>query len=123
MAKKYRKARFPHYIWEIVLRMTAQGYSCREIEGEMKARGVKIDHSTISRFLKAHPDLPVTLPIPSKRMMVERSITNIEGKDVHVSVLVNPQMQIVDFYVSDQAGVAEATHFFSQLEQQTILAQ
>ena len=93
------------------------GVSYRDLEQMLEERGVKVDHSTINRWVifyaskLAHKLKKYWKPKSNKTWYVDETYIKVKGKWTYLYRAVNKQGETIDFYLSPSRDGESAEHF------------
>ena len=112
-----------HFLKDIILYVVffyvSQGVFYRSLEAIMEERGVKVDHSTLNRWVINYTS---SLVLPTKKCKrtvatswrMDETNIKIKGKWVYLYLAVDKFGDTFDFMLSENRDQAAATAFFKQ---------
>ena len=117
---RYRKFQ-NHIIITAVRWYLRYGISYRDLEDMMLERGIRIDHSTLNRWVLAYASKfakklrKYRRSLSSKTWYVDETYVKVKGRWHYLYRAVGKDGETIDFYFSAKRNIGEATHFLAEL--------
>ena len=116
----YKHHRYPHIIIQQAVYFKLRfSLSCRDIEKLMAIRGIKVDHSTIQRWVfKFSKEIEQNMNTRKRRVMdswrLDETYIKVAGKDRYLYRAVDKQGNTVDFLLTKRRIKGSAQKFLNK---------